>query len=227
MKPWWLRDPGRLATERGRLAGAFPSLSLELSNGGDRAQVSGVMLVIDDRGYSVTLEVPAGFPRVVPILFCKQDEIPWKTDRHLMPGSGKACLCAPSEYRIHWPGGSDLTAFLERLVRPFFVGQLYYDDHGCWPPTGQRSHGRPGIIESYGELLTSAEAPSEAELISWVRLIARKNHPKGHERCPCGSGLLLRDCHRDKLTQLRKRIDHRHAEQDLQALLVPITATVG
>src|SRR5207244_273910 len=102
-------------------------------------------------------------------------EIPWELDRHIIIQNGVACLCARSENRIHWPVGSNLADFVERLVKPFFVGQFYYETHSCWPSTGERSHGRNGIIEAYVELAAPLGNTSLSVIKDLMQLLARRN----------------------------------------------------
>lgn len=175
------------------------------------------MWLDSERGYSVNLEVPRNYPQGIPKLWCDRAQIPWEIDRHVYP-DGHACLCVAGEYRKHWPPGSDLTDFLTKLVRPFLVGQAYYQDHGHWPPGCERSHGVGGIIEAYQEMLGPVGALEVPVIEDWVRLLARRGHPKGHEACPCGSGRKLRNCHRDFLKTLRNVVDPDHAKQDWNLL---------
>ena len=203
------------ARERERLADAFPSLTLDSSH--VPARVTGIMWLEPELGFSIDLEVPGNYPLGIPKLWCKRAEIPWEIDRHVYP-NGRACLCVSSEYRKHWPPGSDLTDFLSILVRPYLVGQAYYQDHGHWPPGRERSHGVEGIIEAYQDLLAPLGAVTPRMIENFVRLLARRTDPKGHEPCPCGSGKRLRNCHRAFLVALRRAIDPGNAKEDGELL---------
>ena len=199
--------------EHEHLAEAFPSLKLDTST--HPVTVKGVMWLDSGVGFTVHLEVPGNYPRGTPIMKCDPKEIPWEVDRHVYPRSGIACLCVQSECRKHWPHGSDLTDFLRVLVRPYLIGQAYYQHHGHWPLGHERSHGYDGIIEAYQELLEPLGMVSEATIRNFMELLARPSGPKGHESCPCGSGARLRNCHRSFLASLRQVVDHEHAKSDL------------
>lgn len=203
------------ARERKRLAHAFPALALDTSQ--VPARVSGIMWLLPELGFSIDLEVPDNYPRGIPKLWCNPREITWEIDRHVFP-NGMACLCVCSEYRMHWPPGSDLTAFLRALVRPYLVGQAYYQDHGHWPPGHERSHGIKGIVEAYRDLLAPIGPVSELVIENFSRLLALPSHPSGHEPCPCGSNEQLRDCHQAFLMDLRLIIDPEHAKADWERL---------
>ena len=209
---WYERYPAMVARERARIRQMFPNLALDTATGGE-AIVTGVIEVIPDGGFSTYLIVPDNYPNGVPSLKCNPKEIPWEVDRHVYR-DGMACLCVASEYRTHWPRGSDITDFLSTLVLPYFVAQAFYDAHGHWPATGQRSHGREGIFESYREYLQPLGSVSERAVQDTMKLMARVSAPKGHDPCPCGSGKKLRKCHRELFSKLRRKIDRRHAASD-------------
>ena len=203
------------ARERERLADAFPSLTLVTPQGS--ARVTGIMWLDPELGFCIDLEVLSNYPRGIPKLWCNPREIPWEIARHVYR-NGLACLCVSSEYRKHWPPGSDLTDFLSTLVRPYLVGQAYYQDHGHWPRGHERPHGPEGIIEAYQDLLAPLEAVTHPVIENFAHLLARRAHPKGHETCPCGSGKRLRNCHQSFLMNLRRMIDPEHAKTDCELL---------
>ena len=125
---WYERYPAMVDRERARIRQSFSNLALDTATDGE-AIVSGVIEVVPDAGFSTHLIVPNSYPNRVPSLKCNPKEIPWNVDRHV-DRDGVACLCVASEYRTHWPPGSDITDFLSSLVVPYFVAQLYYDAHG-------------------------------------------------------------------------------------------------
>jgi hypothetical protein len=73
-----------------------------------------------------------------------------------------------------------------------------------------------GVIEYYSELLGMKKSPLIAE---FMRLLARKNRLKGHERCLCGSGERLRNCHRELLYSIREKVAWQYVAKDLQDVL--------
>ena len=206
----------KLEAEGQQLSLSYPNLSLKLNPNGT-GSVTGQIEVADGISYSALLHIPTSYPDREPVLYCDAKEIPWKLRRHVYENSnGVACLCGRCETRVHWPKGSDLTNFVTKLVHPYFVCQFYYDAYGKWPPTGERSHGKLGILETFVDLLTEIRNPSENQIKGFLRLLARKNNPKGHEKCPCGSGKNLRLCHEKLIAHLRSCIDPRHALLDLK-----------
>ena len=180
------------AQERERLAEAFPTLKLDTSK--SPATVTGTLWLDSGFGFSVDLQILDDYPEGIPRLICRPEEIPWEVDRHVVR-AGVACLCVSSEYRLHWPRGSDLTDFLKCFVVPYFVRQAYYQSHGHWPPGQERSHGAAGIIQSFSETLAELGSPSVATIEQFLLMLAAPGHPKGCDPCPCGSEKKIRRCH--------------------------------
>ncbi len=205
--------------EQERLASAFPDLTLDASI--SPAKVTGTMWLDPQTGYSVELVIPNNYPEGIPYLICNRHEISWgDIERHVPSREhGIACLCVRSEYRKHWPYGSDLTDFLEWLVKPFFVGQAYFQAHGHWPPGWGRSHDERGIVESYEEFLALLGSPDIETIKRFMSLLARPEYPEYNEKCPCGSGMRLQKCHRELFLELRRTIDPAHARTDYQMLI--------
>lgn len=201
--------------ERDHLSETFPTLTLDTAR--VPARVTGIMWIEPGLGFTINLEIPGNYPCGIPKLWCNQREIPWEIDRHVCR-NGLACLCVTSEYRMHWPPRSDLTDFLTTLVRPYLVAQAYYQSHGHWPFSHERSHGARGVFEAFEDFLSPLGSVNHTSIVDFMLLLARKTHPKGHEPCPCGSRIKLRNCHRSLLMALRQIVDPELVQADLQLL---------
>lgn len=210
MYNYW--DSDQWQRELAELQRQFPPLSHQTSSAGGMI-LDGILPVTQDLGYSVTIELGPNYPDVPPVVRCDPTEIEPIPDRHC--SFGEACLCVRSELRLHWPRGSDIATFVGHLVIPFLDGQFYYDTHGHWPPGRGRDHGKPGILQAYREFCDPFGNDSDETVEQLMRLLARKNKPKGHETCPCGSRRKIRGCHKDAIDRLRQIVDPRHAATDL------------
>ena len=165
--------------------------------------------------YGITLWMPKDCPKFPPTMFCNDPKLPMSDlDRHILK-NGQACLEVRPEIRKRWPPGSKIVDFLNNLVDPFLAWQVYFDAFGQPPPWGQRSHGITGIIEYYAELMGRS---ADETIIGFMKLLARKNRPKGHEPCPCESGKKLRSCHRDLLYKMRECIPWQIVGQELKTI---------
>jgi hypothetical protein len=166
--------------------------------------------------YGIFILMPNNYPKQLPIMFCNDPKLPiGDIDRHIMD-NGSACLGVYADTMTRWSLKPDIVNFLESFVAPFLVWQAYYDAHQKPPPWGERSHFADGIIEYYAELLG---INNRQTVVEFMKLLARKNHPKGHEVCPCGSGIRLRNCHRELLYRIREKVAWQYVAVDLQTVL--------
>lgn len=162
--------------------------------------------------YGVALILPDDYPKRPPSMYCNDPKLPLDNiDRHIVR-NGWACLGIYADILMRWQPGSGVVGFIEDLVAPFLAWQVYYDAFGNPPPWGERSHSGKGILEFYAELLG---LPLESNLVGFMKLLARKKQPQGHELCPCNSGKKLRDCHREMVYRARARVNRENVEFDL------------
>jgi hypothetical protein len=87
-------------------------------------------------------------------------------------------------------------------VNEYFLGQFWFEKAGKWP-FGERPHGMPGLEEAYADALGIKNA--REVLIPHLQALAHEK-PKGHWRCPCGSGVRLRRCHSKELAAMHLRV---------------------
>jgi len=166
--------------------------------------------------YGISIFLSVKYPKQIPILLCNDPKLSaGNLDRHIMK-DGSACLGVYADIMTRWAIKPCIVNFLEGLVAPFLVWQAYYDAHKKPPPWGERSHFSDGIIEYYAEMLGIKESRA---VIEFTKLLARKNRPKGHEICPCGSGERLRNCHRKLLYNAREKVAWQYVAKDLETVL--------
>lgn len=87
---------------------------------------------------------------------------------------------------------------LDGPVRGFLIGNSLVEEGGSWPD-GDRSHGTAGILEFYSSHLGTSDPVSVAKLLNALIL----DKVRGHWQCPCGSGAIIRKCHKDAVQALR------------------------
>ena len=174
----------------------------------------GVQVPEEDREieYGIVMVLPNDYPKHPPELFCNDPKLPINViDRHILE-YGKPCLGVTTEINSRWRSKPTVVNFIENMVAPFLAWQAYFDAFHKPPSWGERPHFGKGIHEFYAELLGM---PPEADIIGFMKLLARKNQPKGHEICPCNSGELLRNCHRELVIKTRHQADWRDVQKDL------------
>jgi len=232
MTPWFKSNRKLFREERAALASAAPLLGVVVVGPSFRPNNKTVLKqeFVVVRGtygisipgsahqieYGIFIFMPNNYPKQVPNLFCNDPKLPiGDIDRHIM-ADGSACLGVYADIMTRWFLKPDIVNFLENFVAPFLVWQAYYDAHQKPPPWGERSHFADGIIEYYAELLCMEKYQL---VVEFMKLLARKNRPKGHEICPCGSGERLRNCHRELLYITRENVSWQYVAKDLDAVL--------
>lgn len=230
MTVWYQSNPSLLRKEQAAIEAAHPGLGLEIQQPGFRinrelclkrecAVAAGIYTLTAPGApyydYRIAVLPPDNYPASPCLVFCNDPRLPiGNIDRHIL-SNGQACLAVPGDLHRRWSPATGIVGFLEEFVSPFLAWQVFYDAHGHPPPWGQRAHGVEGIIEFYAEALGIPAGPC---IPGFVPLIARKHSPKGHEICPCGSGLRLRHCHAAALSEARSRIPWQAAQHDHSTL---------
>jgi len=229
MGNWYKNNQRLFREERRALAATCPLLRVAIVNQGfkinDTTWVKsecavahgtyGVRVPETDRDieYGIVIFFPDNYPKHPPILFCNDSKLPIGIiDRHIMK-DGSACLGVRAEINNRWRSNPTVVNFIENIVEPFLVWQAHFDAFQKPPPWGQRSHFEKGILEFYSELWG---VPTEADIVGFMKLLGRKNEPKGHEICPCNSGKRLRKCHKELIIKARQQVDWRDVQQDLK-----------
>jgi hypothetical protein len=230
---WYKTNQRLFREEREALASKYSRLELQIL--GPRASINRYMglkreaavamgvFVLEVPGttrkyeYQIALVFPDDYPKHPPRMYANDEKLPINIDRHIVNG-GQACLGAPSEIQHRWQSAPNLVSFLDEIVAPFLVWQIYYDAYGCSPEWGQRPHGKEGILEFYTEALGFER---NVNIASFMTLLARKNPPGGHELCPCGSGRRLRTCHREVVAKAREKVDWQAVKVDIELLKLP------
>lgn len=165
--------------------------------------------------YLIEIELPHNYPKALPIVRETGGHLPRTPDNHFNNLNGEVCLFALNERWQHFPPGATLLDFLNGPVRNHFLGLSLRKLGEPWP-FGERSHGRAGIIESYGEML---HADDEHVIVRYVEYLSKPNL-KGHWPCPCGSGKKLRQCHLALVKELREKIPPHTAIESLKHLVL-------
>lgn len=216
MRPWHARDPELAEQIRTDLLSQYPGLHLLIEPDGS-AFVRGTFPVVGPQGrvldrYQVAIELPAGYPRDLPVVREVAGRIPWKPDFHVN-SDGTACVLLPDDRWRCFPEGAPFLRFLDGPLHDFFLGQSLVALGEDWP-FGQWSHGVRGVVEYYQWLFGTEDLET---MVRFLEVLAKLNL-KGHWPCPCGSGEKICRCCRARLIELRSRIPHHLARGVLQTI---------
>lgn len=211
--PWWRIYPQAYKELSEALDGQ--SLLRLTEENGEIVIRGRFQVLVDGRvldGYTVLIMLPANYPRGLPTVFETGGRIPPIPDRHVNPRDGSACLYVPEEWLARRRDDTFGT-FLSVPVHNYFLGQLYYEVHRRFPPTGVREHYEAGMIDAYADVL--GVKANLRTLQRWLRPIAAKRS-KGHWLCPCGSETIVRRCCRGIIQSKRDLLCSRLASRMLR-----------
>lgn len=202
------------------IAAEYPDIRVVMENGvafarGSFPITDGTDLI--DR-FLIEIQFSGDYPDSVPVVREIGGRIPWHEDRHTNR-SGEACPIIPEEWLLR-PERTSILEFLKGPVRNFFIGQVLVEQGKPWP-FGERSHGKRGLLEFYGELIGTTE---EAVVRHYLDYLSKET-VKGHWECPCGSKKRLRNCHLETLKGMRQKIAPWVASRALRRLDLPALST--
>lgn len=204
-KLWFLRNPELLYEIKDLVLRHYPTLHVIDEN--NKIYLRGSLYVFDldnkieiDR-YSIEIELPDDYPKAIPLIRETGDRIPKIIDRHFIPETGTACLFLFDERYKFYPEGSNIIDFIKIPVYNFFLSQTYFDLTGKWL-FGERGHGANGILEYYSEELRTRDVHIILKFLEYLSKVSIK----GHWACFCGSGKVMRNCHYNKLVEMREKI---------------------
>ncbi|MBA4233756.1 MAG: hypothetical protein C0465_24580 [Ralstonia sp.] len=199
-RAWFETDPRALQDLERLLRSRYPTLHAFIEDG--VCVIRGTYAVMDggqtiDR-YDLEIALPPDYPASLPDVWETGSRIPREMDRHVFPKSGCLCLGIPLALWIQLKGDFSLQTILDIPVRNYLIGNSLVERDEPWPH-GDRSHGVAGVLEFYGDLLGTSEPMTIANFL----LSIVKGKVRGHWPCLCGSGNIIRNCHKDAVEQLR------------------------
>lgn len=212
---WYERQPELVEEIEATLRETYPNLHLFI--GSERAVLRGTFPVRGPDGrdldrYRVSIELPADYPKVLPVVREVGGRLPWHEDFHI-ERDGKACVLMPDDRWRCFPVGAPFRQYLEVPLHNFFLSQTVHAETGEWP-FGQWGHGKDGIYQYYRWLLGTAD---DLTVRRFLHLLAKCDLKK-HYECPCGSGNKIRKCCSVKLRDLRQKIPPDAASESIRRL---------
>ena len=174
-------------------ASQFPDLSWRWHD--DIPILKGVyQFKMDYRGYSfqdnfnLEFVFPPNYPEKIPLVRELDSKIPSMFHRN---PDGCLCLCTPVEQYLIFSKEPTLENYIYSLLNPYLLSWLWYQRFNEMP-WGERHHGVKGLIESYQELLKLRNIKHTIHFM--YKFVYNRIHNK--QECPCGSGLLYKNCHK-------------------------------
>lgn len=202
MTRWFEASPVALSELRAKLRRDYPTLNAHIRDSG--VVVEGSLPLVGDEGdvldrYTVQISLPGNYPHGLPDVWEIGGRIPREQDRHVFPRTGALCLGFPVELWLLLGGDFEISNFILKAVIPYLVGNSLVEDGKPWP-FGESVHGPEGGLQFFERYLGSNDPLAIGKFL----LALGQGKVKGHWPCPCGSGKNLRNCHDDRVRQLRQ-----------------------
>lgn len=148
------------------------------------------------------------FPNSIPIVEDPKNMI---FDFH-KNANGTLCLGCSSEMILKiksvYNNAITISKFIEIFVIPFYYSYLFNITYKT-TPYGERSHGGLGIVEYYSDIFKTNNFQT-LEILKYLSL----SKYKGHHVCPCGSGKIIRECHKSSMILLIEKVGVENLNKD-------------
>lgn len=213
-EPWHVAKPELRSEIVRTLAATQPGLCVEVDSTGRLSAVGSYAIPGADSSHArffIEIHFPNNYPDELPDVCEVGGRIPRTPARHVND-NGTACLMVPEEWLVTAEDTS-FPAFMAGPVKNFFVGQSLVELGQPWP-FGERSHGRPGVVEAFSAILGTADLAPMRTYLAYLQ----KPAIKGHWACPCGSGEVLRRCHLDHVRRLQQKVTPKLATRMMARL---------
>ncbi|MCY3818131.1 MAG: hypothetical protein OXH52_02035 [Gammaproteobacteria bacterium] len=162
--------------------------------------------------FDIELTVPHTFPKRLPRATETGGRIRGADYEHVFT-DGTLCLGVPIQQRRVLSEQPTLLGFVERLLIPYLYGFCFWRKHGRHP-FGEAAHGPEGILQHYLDLLGLDDPLA---VLGAIRLLCERGYD-ARQRCPCGSGRRVRDCHRAALRGLHNHHTPETLRTDFRAI---------
>lgn len=153
--------------------------------------------------YEIKVIAPRAFPSELPRVYSIDGQVP--ETYHTNPTKD---LCLGPSLQLHEILREDptLLGYVTGAVVPFLYRHRFTVLYpGVDPPRwGELDHGTPGLLAHYGERLG---VDDYGACLALLQQASQRQQKKGRkERCPCGGGGTLFECHYERMAALRQSV---------------------
>lgn len=142
--------------------------------------------------YQLQIHASEKYPFSFPFVYETGGKLPINIDWHVYEDTGRCCIKIPPEEKLICKGGISLLGFLKNELVPYLFNQTFRRENGYY--INERSHGTKGLIEFYGEKLSTRNV---SVIIKLLGFIIYNTEPNRVARCFCGKHEKYRKCHRE------------------------------
>ena len=151
---------------------------------------------------------------VIPIVWLPDEKRPYGFEH--MYKNNTCCLGLTHEIVSIWGENQTAYEFFDRILDIFLVNFLSYRLYRhC--VTDERPHGTVGIVDYYKDIFCMDEGECYKTLLYLYNKVIRNEYAKGHNKCPCGSGKNIRNCH---VAQFNNFLDCLYSNTELKKAFI-------
>lgn len=166
--------------------------------------------------YLIQILLPTDFPNTIPIVKEMNGRIPSSADYHNNKEGTGFCLGVPGEINGKIYNNPTFEYFVSKIVVPFLYAHTFHEKYNEYPWL-TREHCSKGIIEYYQDLFKFKDEKATKKFLFNIAFF--KNPIKGHNLCPCESGIKFRNCHRSKYIELTEYHSHKNIQKDVLQII--------
>lgn len=171
--------------------------------------------------FSIEISIPNGFPDAIPTVKTTDRKIRAKNYKEHVYPDGTFCLETDTAIATFLQETQSLLGFLSKYLDTYLCGFLYYRKHNKLP-FGEHRHGGFGLLDYYCELFETSNVKVAFALLDCLV----KRNLKGHMPCPCQSGMRYRNCHRQRINELKETVLFERFEADYNAIISEVNRNV-
>jgi len=161
--------------------------------------------------FEIEIIVPKSYPVLLPTVKELQGKI--QTNYEHLYANGTFCLTTPLEERMTFNHEPTLLSFVNNLVIPYLYSYCYWKKYDKYP-FKDRAHGWIGLFEHYVDIF---KVEINLEFVDRLQQLEKYGY-RGHHPCPCGSGIIIRKCHKDEVTKITKIDTMKILSSDLKMI---------
>lgn len=138
--------------------------------------------------YNILIDLKSN---ILPFAFDKGNAIK-KNYPHKYIKDNRLCLATDIEQILFLKEKKKVSLWIEKYIESYFISYEYFTKYGVYP-FGEYSHGNLGLKEFYLDYFNIKDEKNSENILDYILL---KKY-RGHDLCPCGSNIRVRNCHSD------------------------------
>lgn len=167
--------------------------------------------------FLLQIDIPAGFPELVPSVTETGKRIPCAGEFHVNPNR-TLCLGSPLRLREKLARNPTLCGFTHSCLIPYLFAVSHILNNGGAMVFDELRHGNPGKLDDYADIFGLS---THQQTMDALRLLGMKKRLANKQPCPCGCRKRLGVCRLHMtLAPLRKLASRRWFQNEIPSAIV-------